>query len=175
MSWAKAFVELDKHKHDRDTFDCGEAELNHFLKHAAARHMEANISRTLILPASTPLQNGKLGICSFYTVTAAAISRETLPEKQAKKLPCYPVPVFLIAQLAVDSQYRGRGLGKITLIKALEYLWEVNASMRAFAIVVDCLNQSAESFYLKYDFEVLCQHKGRTRMFIPMKTVGQLF
>ena len=47
--------------------------------------------------------------------------------------------------------------------------------MRAYAIVVDCLTESAEKFYAKYDFEVLCKHNDRTRMFISMKTVGQLF
>lgn len=85
------------------------------------------------------------------------------------------MPVFLIAQLAVPQQYHGTGLGKITLIKALQYLWEVNKNMPAFAIAVDCLNTNAESFYLKYGFAILCQQNGRTRMFIPMKTVVTLF
>ena len=47
--------------------------------------------------------------------------------------------------------------------------------MRAYAIVVDCLTPSAEKFYEKYGFETLCEHNGRTRMFIPMKTVEDLF
>jgi GNAT superfamily N-acetyltransferase len=92
-----------------------------------------------------------------------------------KKLPRYPVPVFLLAQLAVHSEYHGHGLGKITLIKALEYLWEINSHMRAYAIIVDCLNEVAENFYSKYGFEVLCCQKSKARMFMPMKIVGQLF
>jgi len=92
----------------------------------------------------------------------------------AKKLPRYPIPVFW-AQLAVHQEFHGSGLGKVSLIKALEYLWEINAHMRAYAIVVDCLTKQAESFYAKYGFDVLCEINGRVRMFIPMKTVGQLF
>ena len=175
MSWAKEFVELDKTLHDRNSFDSGEEELNDFIKTKAAKHMAAGISRTMLLPGVSPLPDGKYPICAFYSITPSSIERETIPEALVKRLPHYPIPVFLIAQLAVQSQFHGNGLGKITLIKALEYLWEINAHMRAFAIIVDCLNDGGQAFYAKYDFEVLCHNNGRTRMFLPMKTVGQLF
>jgi GNAT superfamily N-acetyltransferase len=175
VSRAKEFVELDKALHDRNSFDSGEEELNDFIKTKAAKHMAAGISRTMLLPAASPLPDGKYPICAFYSITPSAIARETFPDALVKRLPHYPIPVFLIAQLAVHSEFHGKGLGKITLIKALEYLWEINAHMRAFAIIVNCLNDDAQAFYAKYDFEVLCQHNGRTRMFLPVKTVGQLF
>lgn len=175
MSWAHEFVELDKAIHDRASFDCGEAELNVFIQTIAAKHMAVGISKTMLLPASVPLPKGKYSICAFYTIAPSSIKRDTLPESLAKKLPRYPVPVFLLAQMAVHLKYHGQGLGKITLIKALEYLWEINSRMRAFAVIVDCLNKNAEQFYLKYGFETLCDHNGKTRMFIPMKIVAKLF
>ncbi|KNA54796.1 hypothetical protein VC274080_024015, partial [Vibrio cholerae 2740-80] len=55
MSWGKEFVELSKSKHDRDSFDCGEQELNTFIKTQAAKHMQAGISRTMVLPSAHPL------------------------------------------------------------------------------------------------------------------------
>jgi len=175
MSWAKKFVELDKAIHDRASFDCGEVELNAFIQTKAAKHMESGISRTMLLPASVPLPNGKYSICAFYTIAPGSISRESLPKELMKKLPHYPVPVFLLAQLAVHSKYHRKGLGKITLIKALEYLWEINSHMRAYAIIVDCLNKNAEHFYSRYGFQVLCCYNGRVRMFMPMTIVEQLF
>ena len=175
MSWAYEFVELDKAMHDRASFNCGEAELNIFIQTQAAKNMKVGISKTMLLPASVSLSDGKYPICAFYTIAPSSIRRNTLPEALAKKLPRYPVPVFLLAQMAVHLKYHGQGLGKITLIKALEYLWEINFKMRAFAVIVDCLNTTAEHFYSKYGFEILCDQNGKTRMFMPMKILAKLF
>lgn len=175
MNWGDEFVSLDKSIHDRASFDCGEAELNEFLQRHAARHMEAGISTTMVLPASEPLSDGKFPICAFYTVAPGSIARETLPASMKRKLPYYPVPVFLIGQLAVHVECKGQGLGKITLIKALEYLWRVNEHMKAFAVVVDCLNTSVEGFYSQYGFQLLYRSEERARMFLPMTTVKELF
>ena len=175
MTWAKEFVELDKSIHDRASFDCGEPELNKYIQTQALKHMKAGISTTMLLPDSEQLPNGKYPICAFYTVAPSSISKKKLPNALARKLPHYPVPVFLLAQMAIHLKYHNKGLGKITLIKALEHIWNINSHMRAYAVIVDCLNEKVEQFYLKYDFEILYKHEGRTRMFIPMKTVSQLF
>ncbi|MGR5485877.1 GNAT family N-acetyltransferase [Vibrio alfacsensis] len=175
MSWGKEFVELNKSKHDRNSFDCGEQELNTFIKNQAAKHMQAGISRTMVLASAQPLLNQKFAICAFYSVAPSSISRETLPAQLAKKLPRYTTPFFLLAQLAVHKEFHGSGLGKVCLIRELKYLWEVNHHMRAYAIVVDCLTDLAKGFYTKFGFEVLCEHNGRIRTFLPMKTVEKLF
>ena len=175
MNWSNEFVKLDKAIHDRASYDCGEIELNEFIQKRAARHMEAGINTTMLLPASESLPNGKYPICAFYTIAPSSIARETLPSSYKKKLPRYPVPVFLIAQMAVHSDCQNRGLGKITLVRALKHLWEIDKHMRAYAVIVDCLNGSEEKFYLKYDFEIFSRDKGKARMFLPMGTVGMLF
>ncbi len=87
----------------------------------------------------------------------------------------YPVPVFLLAQMAIRIDDQGKGLGKITLIKSLEYLWKVNRQMTAYAIVVDCLNENVKQFYEKYGFEILCEYNGKTRMYLSMKVLKNLF
>lgn len=175
MKCSKTFVELNKVLHDRTIFNCGAVELNLFLQRHALRHMKVGVSKTMVLPGSTQLSNRKYSICSYYTVAPSSIRRESLPEDLSKSLPHYPIPVFLIARLAVDKKVQGQQLGKITLIKSLEFLWHVNQQIRAYAVVVDCLNESIETFYQQYGFRNLYKKRGKSRMFLPMKIVGQLF
>jgi len=175
MRWTEEFLELDKACHDRTSFDCGVPELTNFLKNHAARHMRAGISKTMVLPASDPLPNEKKPICAFYTITPSVIAVNTLPKKRAKALPRHPIPVFLIAQLAIHLDVQSQGLGKATLIKALEHLWNISKHMPAYAVVVDCLSDNLEAFYRQFGFEWLCKNEGKTRLFLPMKTVARLF
>ncbi|WP_457575784.1 GNAT family N-acetyltransferase [Desulfomarina sp.] len=175
MKCSKKFVELDKALHDRSSFNCGSVELNTFLQRHAFRQMKVGVSKTMVLPVKEKLSNQKYPICSFYTVAPSSIQRASLPGDLSKKLLHYPVSVFLIAQLAVNKKVQGQQLGKITLIKSLEFLWHVNEQMHAYAVVVDCLNESVENFYLKYGFHHLYKTNGKSRMFLPIKTVGKLF
>ena len=129
MRYSKEFIELDKTIHERASFDCGVIELNTFIKTQAAKHMQAGINRTMVLPATSILGNGKFPIWSFYSIAPGSIKKDSLPRAIAKKLPHYPIPVFILGQLAVNSTFQKQGLGKITLIKALEQLWKLNFDM----------------------------------------------
>lgn len=175
MSYTKEFVDLNKAIHDRESFDCGEPDLNNFIRAQATRLMDAGISKTMVLPASISLPNGKTPICAFYSISPTSIKREDLPESLAKNLPRYPIPVFLLAQLAVHNEFKGLGLGKVALVNALEYFYKISAHMPAYAVAIDCLNKNAENFYRKYGFQELCKINQRSRMFIPMKQVSELF
>jgi GNAT superfamily N-acetyltransferase len=83
-----------------------------------------------------------------------------------------PIPIFLPTQLAVHKEFAGSGFGKISLIKTLEYLWNVNFHMHGYAIVFDCPNDSAEHFHHKFGFEYLYDHNRFICMFLPMKLWG---
>ncbi len=69
----------------------------------------------MILPAGKRLAKQKYHIYSFYTVAPSSIQKETLPQNLSKSLPHYPVPVFLIAQLAVNKKVQGQQLSKIRM------------------------------------------------------------
>jgi GNAT superfamily N-acetyltransferase len=172
---SKQFVELDKKCHDRISFDCGEEELNDFIKTKAAKHATAGINKTFVLAGADLLSSGRYPIAAYFTIAASSIESDSLPVDQARRLPHYPIPVFLIAQLAVHSKCKGQGLGKATLVVALKTLHKISLEMPAYAVVIDCLNDDAKSFYEKFDFELLETVNGRTRLFLPMMTVSTLF
>jgi GNAT superfamily N-acetyltransferase len=165
------FFELDKAIHDRESFDCGTDELNHFLQQFAARHRAAGVSMTMVLPTN----NNGVDICAYYTLSHTEIARKTLPQAVAKKLPHYPIPVILIAQLAVHKRAHGKGVGKITLIRALQHAHEINGHLPSYAVVVDALDDQVQGFYEQYGFEILNTDNHRRRLFISMQTIGQLF
>jgi GNAT superfamily N-acetyltransferase len=168
------FTELDKARHERATFDCGIQKLNEFIRCSAARHREAGVSKTMVLPATAP-KGEKAGICAYYTLSHTQIERETLPSALAKKLPRYPVPVMLIAQLAVHNDAQGQGLGKVTLIRALRHCLEINAHLPSFAVIVDALDEGVQGFYAQYGFYELDRHNDHIRLYLSMKTVAELF
>lgn len=175
MKWSDTFVQLDKQLHDRASFNCGEPELNSYMQNHASRQMNAGVGHTLVLPSVKANSSNKKDICAFFTVAPSSLRRNDLPLRIAKKLPHYPVPVFLLAQLAVHTECQGKGLEKITLIRALEHLSRVQSVLPAYAVIVDCLNKSAEHFYKRFGFQELIDSCNRTRLFLPMKTVNKLF
>jgi GNAT superfamily N-acetyltransferase len=166
-----AFVELDKKAHDRTGFDCDNASLNEFLCTQAAKHRSIGISRKMVLPGTEPAEQGLRPIEAYYTTSIAVIERETL--STGRKLQPYPVPVLLIARLAVAKDQKGQGLGKITLIKAHEHLLSISEMTSAFAVLVAPIDDNADKFYRHFGFLELKDEAGR--LYLPMKAVAALF
>jgi len=179
MKPLRRFVPLNKAWHERTLFDCGSEELNSFLCRHARQGMDAGVSYTWVLPEAGVPKGKRKKICAWYTLTVAHIEHASMPVDMAKRLPHYPLPVFVLAQLAVDRKCQNQGLGDITLINALRrctYLSQ-RGKVPSVAVVVDVLDDVAMGFYCRYpDFRPLHSSTAqqRPRLFIPMNIVEQL-
>ncbi len=155
--------------HDRSKFSCGVEPLDRYFRDLAGQDMRRNIATPFVL-----IHRATRGACGFYTVANTAVSLEELPPDVARRLPRYPlVPATLLGRLAVDVQHRGKGLGEFLLLDALRRSRAASYQMASFAVVVDAKDEAASAFYQKYGFRVLADTNGR--LFLPMKTIGQLF
>ncbi len=137
---------LDKLQ-DRASFDCGVEPLNDYLKKYALQNQKKDAARTYIV---TSEENQIIG---YYTLVFGSVStQETTPEISAG-LGKYPIPVILLARLAIDKGEKGKGLGKLLLRDAL--LRAVRASeiagLRAF--LVHAKDEPAKKFYEKFGFQ----------------------
>ena len=170
MNPSSFFVELDKSVHDRKSFDCGEEELNRFLQQFAARNRIAGTSKTIVLPA---IENKSI-ICAWYTLAHGSVDKHTLPRAMTKRLSNYPVPIMLIAQLAVHREMQGQGLGTRTLIDALSRAYEIDSYLPYWAVIVDALNDNAQKFYESFGFQAIGNQSHRVRLFLPMTRVKEI-
>jgi ribosomal protein S18 acetylase RimI-like enzyme len=96
-----------------------------------------------------------------------------------KGMPRHPIPLVKLARLAVDQELQGRGIGVIMLLDALEKALLVSKIIGARAIVVDPINQAADSFYSRFGFEKLGLSKEKTEgvfdpRFILIKDIEKL-
>lgn len=138
-------------------FDCGETALDEYLQRYATQDIKRGVARVFV---ASPAEQPQV-VAGFYTLSAASIAAETLPEKWRKKLPRYPVPVALLGRLAVSQQCHGQGLGSILLVDAAKRVCVASETLAVAAIVVDAISPTAATFYQHFGFIKLPGQLGR--------------
>lgn len=132
--------------HDRKLFDCGVPALNDYLKQYALQNQKKHAARTYVATRGRR-------VIGYYSLAYGSVSVDEAPESVKAGLPKYPIPVILLARLAVDLTERGQGLGAALLRDAL--LRTVRAAEIAGlrAMIVHAKDDAAKLFYEKYGFE----------------------
>jgi GNAT superfamily N-acetyltransferase len=154
--------------HERAGFCCGNAPLDQFLHSLVSQYEKRRLGRTYV--AVLP---GARRVLGYYTLASGAVSFENLPAKAAKKLPKHPVPVALLARLAVDQTVRGQGLGRALLMDALKRCLDLSAQVGIHAIEVDAIDQEAKTFYEKFGFVSL--QDNERHLYLPVATIEDAF
>jgi GNAT superfamily N-acetyltransferase len=133
-------------RHDVESFDCGNSDLNRFLARYALQNQNANASQTYVGVAGEEL-------IGYYTLVYGEVGFEEAPERIRKGLDRYPVPVMVLARLAVSTTWQRRGVGKGLLKDAVlrtEQAVDI-AGLRAFA--VHAKDEQAKAYYEQFGFQ----------------------
>ena len=115
---------------------------------------------------------GDKQVIGYYTLAAGAVSFEQLPEDASRKLPKHPVPVVLLARLAVDQSAQGQGLGEVLLLDALQRSLDLSTGLGVHAVEVDAIDDAAAAFYSKYGFTPLLDDPFH--LYLPIATVEDI-
>ncbi len=138
-------IEKLNRSHLIDSFDCGVEPLNRFLLRFALQNQQAGASQTWVALADD-------AIVGYYTLVVGQVEYEKAPQRLTKGLARYPVPLMLLARLAIAISWQGKGLGagllKDAMLRTLQAA-EI-AGIRAFA--VHAKDDHARAFYEHFDF-----------------------
>ena len=131
--------------HALDGFDCGEEALNRFLLRFALVNQRTQASRTYVALHDA-------AVLGFHTLVVGAVSPDQAPERIRKGLANHPIPVMVLARLAVARSHQGQGLGAGLLKDAIGRTLAAAAIAGIRALVVHAKDPQARGFYEHFGF-----------------------
>jgi len=131
--------------HDSAAFDCGQPELNDWLRQQALKNEASGASRTYVVCA-----DGR--VVGYYALATGAVARATATGKVRRQVPD-PIPVMIIGRLAVDTRYQGHGLGYGLLRDALLRTLQVAKQAGIRAVLLHAMTAEAKKFYQRAGFQ----------------------
>lgn len=151
MSWQFSAPEPLSSHHHLDEFDCGEIVLDDWLKRRAMANQASGASRTFVVP---DLDDRVYG---YYAMAAGAVSHQMAISSVRRNMPD-PVPVMVLARLAVDYRAHGMKLGASLLQDAVNRAVAVSQNTGVRAMLVHALHERAKHFYEHYGFQASPLH-----------------
>jgi GNAT superfamily N-acetyltransferase len=133
-------------KHDRESFDCGEAALNEFLRRYARKSHDLGGAKTFLAVED----GGDKAILGFYSLSPASVDYARMPEIIRRGLGRHDVPGFRLARLAVDRAWQGQGIGGQLLLAAGRRCLLASAEVGGVVLVIDAKNERVAGWYASY-------------------------
>lgn len=131
--------------HGVEPFDCGREALNRFLSRYALANQQAEASQTYVALSDSE-------VVGYYTLVVGEVAYDDAAERLKKGLARHPVPIMLLARLAIANGWQGKGLGAGLLKDAMVRTLRAAdiAGIRAFA--VHAKDDEAKAFYEHFEF-----------------------
>lgn len=133
-------------EHRVDGFACGESSLDEWLRRRALPNQTTGASRTYVVTDDSNQ------VVAYYALATGAVAHHDASGRIRRNMP-NPVPVMVLARLAVDQRYQGHKLGAAMLKDAVQRTLAVSQTAGVRALLVHALNESSRQFYMHYGFE----------------------
>jgi len=137
--------------HLLNEFTCGEASLDEWLKRRALANQMSGASRTFVVT------DEECRVYGYYAMAAGAVSHQAATSSVRRNMPD-PIPVMVLARLAVDHRAQGIKLGASLLRDAVVRAVSVSQNAGVRALLVHALHERAKQFYEHYGFQESPQH-----------------
>ena len=132
--------------HELSAFSCGTPALDTWLKRFARQNQAAGASRTYVVHRANR-------VVGYYALAAGSVERQEAPDRVSRGLARHPLPVVIVARLAVDQTEQGSGLGRALLKDALLRIANAVDVIGVRAVLVHAKDENARRFYERFDFE----------------------
>jgi GNAT superfamily N-acetyltransferase len=136
---------LDSARHDRASFNSGDALLDEWLRRYAGQNRRRDTAATWVIADAAG------AVAAYCTVAMTAVDRSRAPNDVARHAPD-PVPALLIGRLAVDERHAGRGVGTALVAHVLATAVELNAKAACRAVVVSARDVAARGWWERLGF-----------------------
>lgn len=131
--------------HNVEQFTCGQPEFDRFLVRHALQAQQSNSSQTYVALSGDQ-------VAGFYTIVAGEVQHAHAPERVVKGMARHPIPLLVLARLAVHTNAQGRGIGSGLLLDALGRTLQVADVIGVRALAVHAKDDRAVAFYRHFGF-----------------------
>ena len=137
--------------HHLDGFDCGKLALNDWLARHAIQAQGSGSARTFVACDG-------LRVAGYFSLTVGQIDTLETPERFRRGMGQYPIPLVILARLAVDLAYQRQGLGFSLLQDAIMRTLIVAEQAGIRALITHPIDMEADAFYRRFGFEPTPTH-----------------
>lgn len=138
-------IEKLRLEHRIESFDCGQSDLNTWFRKNALQNQLSNAAQTYV-----GLVNGT--VVGFYSLAVGQVEYPDAPDRLRKGLARHPIPIMLLARLAVDIEWQSRGIGRALLRDAVLRTLQAADIAGIRALVVHAKDERARQYYEQFDF-----------------------
>lgn len=133
-------------KHQLLGFDCGKPVLNDWLIKIALQAQGSGSAKTFVV------MDGQK-IVGYFSLTVGQVDTAEAPDRIRQGMGQYPIPVVILARLAVAIPWQGKGIGRGMLQDAIRRTILISEQAGIRAVLTHPLDAAAKEFYLRFGFQ----------------------